>query len=195
MTSFLDPLITFVSAHPWLAYLTLFLAALLEAVPVVGSLVPGSTLILALSALIPGGELKLWGVLALRRRGRTARRRHRLTGSAIAASAKSSAPGRWPIIRAWSRRARRSSTLGRARGVFCPFRAADPRLCPGHGRRARHVAAALLQRQHSRQSCSGRPRMCCPACWRFPRCMNMPDCRIMSMSASICGCWRCSAAV
>lgn len=64
MASFLDPLIAFVSAHPWLAYLTLFLAALLEAVPVVGSLVPGSTIILALSALVPGGELKLWAVLA-----------------------------------------------------------------------------------------------------------------------------------
>ena len=37
VTSFLDPLISFVSAHAWLAYLTLFLAALLEAVPVVGS--------------------------------------------------------------------------------------------------------------------------------------------------------------
>ncbi|MCA6124675.1 DedA family protein [Bradyrhizobium sp. WSM 1704] len=64
MTSFLDPFIAFVSAHAWLAYLTLFLAALLEAVPVVGSLVPGSTIILALSALVPGGELKLWPVLA-----------------------------------------------------------------------------------------------------------------------------------
>lgn len=65
MTSFLDPLISFVSAHAWLAYLTLFLAALLEAVPVVGSVVPGSTIILALSALIPGGELKLqWVLLA-----------------------------------------------------------------------------------------------------------------------------------
>ena len=64
MTSFLDPLIAFVSAHAWLAYLTLFLAALLEAVPVIGSLVPGSTIILALSALVPGGELKLWPVLA-----------------------------------------------------------------------------------------------------------------------------------
>jgi membrane-associated protein len=63
VTSFLDPLIAFVSAHAWLAYLTLFLAALLEAVPVVGSLVPGSTIILALSALVPGGELKLWAVL------------------------------------------------------------------------------------------------------------------------------------
>ncbi|OKO74448.1 membrane protein [Bradyrhizobium sp. NAS80.1] len=63
MTSFLDPLISFVSAHAWLAYLTLFLAALLEAVPVLGSVVPGSTIILALSALVPGGELKLPFVL------------------------------------------------------------------------------------------------------------------------------------
>jgi membrane-associated protein len=63
VTSFLDPLIAFVSAHPWLAYLTLFLAALLEAVPVMGSVVPGSTIILALSALVPGGELKLPFVL------------------------------------------------------------------------------------------------------------------------------------
>jgi membrane protein DedA with SNARE-associated domain len=62
--SFIDPLIAFVSAHASLAYLTLFLAALLEAVPVVGSVIPGSTIILALSALIPGGELKLEWVLA-----------------------------------------------------------------------------------------------------------------------------------
>jgi membrane protein DedA with SNARE-associated domain len=65
VTSFLNPLISFVSAHAWLAYLTLFLAALLEAVPVIGSVVPGSTIILALSALIPGGELELqWVLLA-----------------------------------------------------------------------------------------------------------------------------------
>src|SRR6202142_2713012 len=64
VASFIDPLITFVSAHAWLAYLTLFLAALLEAVPIVGSVVPGSTIILALSALVPGGELRLEWVLA-----------------------------------------------------------------------------------------------------------------------------------
>ena len=64
MVSYIDPLIAFVSAHAWLAYLTLFLAALLEAVPVVGSVIPGSTIILALSALIPGGELQLEPVLA-----------------------------------------------------------------------------------------------------------------------------------
>jgi membrane-associated protein len=64
VAAYLDPLIAFVSAHAWLAYLTLFLAALLEAVPVVGSVIPGSTIILALSALVPGGDLKLEWVLA-----------------------------------------------------------------------------------------------------------------------------------
>ncbi len=64
MTSFIDPLVAFVSAHAWLGYLTLFLAALLEAVPIVGSVVPGSTIILALSALVPGGDLRLEWVLA-----------------------------------------------------------------------------------------------------------------------------------
>ena len=64
VASYIDPLIAFVSAHAWLAYLTIFLAALLEAVPVVGSVIPGSTIILALSALVPGGELRLELVLA-----------------------------------------------------------------------------------------------------------------------------------
>jgi membrane protein DedA with SNARE-associated domain len=64
VTSFIDQLVAFVSANAWLAYLTLFLAALLEAVPIVGSVIPGSTIILTLSALIPGGDLTLEGVLA-----------------------------------------------------------------------------------------------------------------------------------
>jgi membrane protein DedA with SNARE-associated domain len=59
VNSLIDSLIGFVSAHAWLGYLTLFLAALLEAVPVLGSVIPGSTIILALSALIPGVELQL----------------------------------------------------------------------------------------------------------------------------------------
>jgi membrane protein DedA with SNARE-associated domain len=64
VASYIDPLIAFVSAHTGLAYLTLFLAALLEAVPVVGSVIPGSTIILALSGLVADGELKLQWVLA-----------------------------------------------------------------------------------------------------------------------------------
>ncbi len=63
MVSYLNDLTSFVAAHAWLGYFTLFLAALLEAVPVVGSVVPGSTIILALSAMVPSGDLKLQGVL------------------------------------------------------------------------------------------------------------------------------------
>jgi membrane-associated protein len=53
-----------VSSHAYLAYAALFLAAFLEAVPVAGSFVPGSTVILSLSALIPAGDLSPTGVLA-----------------------------------------------------------------------------------------------------------------------------------
>ncbi len=63
VNSLIDSLIGFVSANAWLGYLTLFLAALLEAVPVLGSVIPGSTIILALSALVPGGQLQLVPVL------------------------------------------------------------------------------------------------------------------------------------
>src|SRR3954447_12334507 len=64
VTSFIDSLTSFITAQAWLGYLTIFLAALLEAVPIVGSVIPGSTIILALSALVPGGELELVGVFA-----------------------------------------------------------------------------------------------------------------------------------
>lgn len=64
MASLIDQLVGFVGAHGILAYATLFLAALLEAVPIVGSVIPGTTIILAMSALIPGGELHLVPVLA-----------------------------------------------------------------------------------------------------------------------------------
>lgn len=64
MASYIDAIIAFASANAWLAYLTLFLAALLEAVPVIGSVIPGSTIILALSALVGGGQLKLQWALA-----------------------------------------------------------------------------------------------------------------------------------
>jgi membrane protein DedA with SNARE-associated domain len=53
-----------VATHPDWAYATLFLAAMLEAVPVIGSVVPGSTIILSLSALVATGDLDLAAVLA-----------------------------------------------------------------------------------------------------------------------------------
>jgi len=64
VSSDLHQLIGFVSLHAALAYAAIFLAAFLEAIPIVGTLIPGSTLILALSALIPAGSLHLTPVLA-----------------------------------------------------------------------------------------------------------------------------------
>jgi membrane-associated protein len=52
-------LIGFVSDHAGFAYTIVFLSALLEAVPVVGSFVPGSTVIVAISALVSTGRLSL----------------------------------------------------------------------------------------------------------------------------------------
>lgn len=60
----IQPIIDYVSAHPEQAYTVLFLAAFLEAVPVFGSFIPGSTLILSVSALIGTGQLHLPAVLA-----------------------------------------------------------------------------------------------------------------------------------
>jgi membrane-associated protein len=64
VTSVLDQLIQFLETRPWLAYATVFVAALLEAVPVLGSFVPGSSVIIGLSAFVAAGELGLAGVLA-----------------------------------------------------------------------------------------------------------------------------------
>jgi membrane protein DedA with SNARE-associated domain len=50
----------FISAHPYLAYGAVFLLALSEAVPVVGAIVPGSALIIGISALVPQGILSVW---------------------------------------------------------------------------------------------------------------------------------------
>ena len=64
MADLLTQLIQYVETHPHLAYATVFLAALLEAVPVLGSFVPGSSIIIAISAFVAAGELTLTGVMA-----------------------------------------------------------------------------------------------------------------------------------
>ena len=150
MTSFLDPVIAFVSAHPWLAYLTLFLAALLEAIPVVGALVPGSTIILALSALVPGGELTLWGVLAAAIAGALIG-----DGSAFWTGHRSQREilGAWPMSRYPCRDGAERGVLpplGHAGGVFRAVCAADQRVRAGDRRRARDAAGPVLRRQYCR---------------------------------------------
>ena len=63
MTAFLTAIVDFVSAHPHFAYAAVFLLALSEAMPIIGTVVPGSTLILGISALAPQGIVELWPLL------------------------------------------------------------------------------------------------------------------------------------
>ena len=189
VTSFIDPLIAFVSAHAWLAYLTLFLAALLEAVPIVGSVIPGSTIILALSALVPGGELRLEWVLAAAVAGA-------LLGDGSAFWIGHRDPARNPqhlaAVELSARgRAERSvfQSLGRAGGVLCALRAADPRLRADHGGRARHAADAVLRRQHPRDPAVGAGACAARRAGGFRAARICRICRIMAGSPSITGCW------
>jgi membrane protein YqaA with SNARE-associated domain len=60
---FWSRMINFVSAHSYYAYSAIFLAALSEAIPVVGTVVPGSTLVVAISALAAGAGGNSWLML------------------------------------------------------------------------------------------------------------------------------------
>jgi membrane protein DedA with SNARE-associated domain len=64
MTSYFTPIIDFIAVHPHYAVAAVFILALSEAVPLVGIVVPGSTLIIAISALAAGAEINPWLLLA-----------------------------------------------------------------------------------------------------------------------------------
>ena len=63
MESYFSALVNFVSAHPHYAHITVFLLALSEAIPVVGTVVPGSTLVVAISALATSAGVNPWILL------------------------------------------------------------------------------------------------------------------------------------
>ena len=53
----------FIAAHSSFAYGAVFLLAFLEAVPVIGSVIPGSVLIIGVAALIPTGTVQMWPLM------------------------------------------------------------------------------------------------------------------------------------
>ena len=63
MEAYFSALVDFISAHPHYAHIAIFVLALSEAIPVVGTVVPGSTLILAISALATSANVNLWMLL------------------------------------------------------------------------------------------------------------------------------------
>jgi membrane protein DedA with SNARE-associated domain len=50
----------FMAAHPLLAHAAVFLLALSEAIPIVGAIVPGSALVVAISAIAATSEIHAW---------------------------------------------------------------------------------------------------------------------------------------
>jgi membrane protein DedA with SNARE-associated domain len=60
MTAFFSALVDFVHAHSQYTHIAIFLLALSEAIPVVGTVVPGSTLIIGISALATSANANPW---------------------------------------------------------------------------------------------------------------------------------------
>jgi membrane protein DedA with SNARE-associated domain len=63
MTSYFSALVDFVHAHSQYTHIAIFLLALSEAIPVVGTVVPGSTLIIGISALATSANANPWLLL------------------------------------------------------------------------------------------------------------------------------------
>ena len=63
MTSYFSWIVDFVGRHPHYALTAIFLLALSEAVPVIGTVVPGSTLIIGICALATGAHVNPWPLL------------------------------------------------------------------------------------------------------------------------------------
>jgi membrane protein DedA with SNARE-associated domain len=63
MTSYFVEIVGFVAAHPHYALTAIFFLALSEAIPVIGTVVPGSTLIIGISAVATGADVNPWLLL------------------------------------------------------------------------------------------------------------------------------------
>src|SRR5580692_7069639 len=63
MTAHFTWVVEFVGRHPHYAVIAIFLLALSEAIPVVGTVVPGSTLIIGISALATDANANPWILL------------------------------------------------------------------------------------------------------------------------------------
>ena len=63
MTSYFAGIIDFIGTHPHYALTAIFLLALSEAIPVIGTIVPGSTLIIGICALATSAQVDPWPLL------------------------------------------------------------------------------------------------------------------------------------
>jgi membrane protein YqaA with SNARE-associated domain len=148
IASHFQGLIDFVGSHPHLAVSAVFLLALSEAIPVVGTVVPGSTTIIGISALATTAEINPWLLLVA------------ATAGAIAGDGISFWLGQHykrEILRTWPlnlypQLIRRSKAFIKRHGitsVFLALHRGRSRLRAVACGRAAHVPPAFLRRQHS----------------------------------------------
>jgi hypothetical protein len=166
MTSYFAEIVGFVAAHPHYALIAIFLLALSEAIPVIGTVVPGSTLIIGISAVATGADVSPWLLLVA------------ATVGAICGDGLSFWFGQryhreillaWPLNRypqfidrseAFVKKIRRRRCLSGA------LRSGSARLRAAGCRHPRDVAAPVLCRQYSVGHCLGAgPRLSWRAAW------------------------------
>jgi membrane protein DedA with SNARE-associated domain len=63
MTSHFAGIVDFIGVHPHYALIAIFLLASSEAIPVIGTIIPGSTLIIGICALATGAHVNPWPLL------------------------------------------------------------------------------------------------------------------------------------
>jgi membrane protein DedA with SNARE-associated domain len=63
MSGFIDAALRVIHSNQHLAYLFVGLLSFSESLPVVGSIIPGTTMIMAIAALVPSGAIHLWPLL------------------------------------------------------------------------------------------------------------------------------------
>lgn len=63
LNNLIAQLVEFLHAHSHIAYGVVFLLAMSESLPVIGAIVPGTAIIITLSALVPSGVLVVWPLL------------------------------------------------------------------------------------------------------------------------------------
>jgi membrane protein DedA with SNARE-associated domain len=166
MTPYFAWIVDFVGTHPHYALIAILLLALSEAIPVIGTVVPGSTLIIGICALATGAHVNPWPLLGAAIVGAIfgdglsfwlGRRYHRELLL------------RWPLNR-YPQFIDRSEafikTYGGASVFLARFIAVVRAFVPLVARHLRNVIAPVLCRQYSVGSCLGTgPRFSWRVAW------------------------------
>ena len=155
MADFFSPIIDFVAAHPHYAIAAVFLLALSEALPLIGIVFPGSTLIFGICAIATGADINPWFLLMAAIVGA-------ILGDGLSfwlgQRYKQKISVAWPLNRypQFVDRSERFITRHGAASVFSgPLRSGSARLRAAGFRHPRNVSAPVLYREYFVGTCLG----------------------------------------